>query len=49
MNSIYSPHHRELQSRHETLKLADRLESMIVEKEISPQHLSLIESRDFFF
>lgn len=49
MSTIYSHHHRDLQSRQESLDLADRLESMIVEKQISEQHQAFIESRDFFF
>jgi predicted pyridoxine 5'-phosphate oxidase superfamily flavin-nucleotide-binding protein len=49
MNHFYSSYHRDLQSQHETLDLADRLESMIVGQEISEQHQPFIESRDFFF
>lgn len=49
MTTFYSRHHRELQDQHATLQLADRLEKMIVETEISAQHIPFIESRDFFF
>ncbi len=49
MRTIYSHHHRELQSQHETVELADRLETMIVEHEINEQHRPFIESRNFFF
>ena len=49
MSHFYSAYHRDLQSQHETLDLADRLESMIVAPEISEQHQPFIESRDFFF
>lgn len=49
MSPFYSSHHRDLQIQHETLGLADRLETMIVEREISDQHQGFIESRDFFF
>ena len=49
MSPFYSPSHRELQSQHESLELANRLESMIVAQEISEQHQPFIESRNFFF
>lgn len=49
MSSFYSPYHRDLQSQHQSQNLADRLESMIVSKEISEQDQPFIQSRDFFF
>ncbi|WNB74787.1 pyridoxamine 5'-phosphate oxidase family protein [Methylomonas koyamae] len=49
MNEFYGPHQRELQARHDTVKLADRLQQIIVEPQINEQHQAFIESRDFFF
>lgn len=49
MNQFYSPQQRELQARHDTVKLADRLQQIIVEQHINEQHQAFIESRDFFF
>ena len=49
MTNIYSQQHRHLQEQHETVNLADRLEQMIVEKEVSEPHQAFIESRNFFF
>ncbi len=49
MSQFYSEQHRQLQDRHDTRKLADRLEQFIVEQQVSEQHQTFIESRDFFF
>ncbi len=49
MSNFYSPQHRQLQEQCDSLKLADRLEQIIVEQQISEQHQAFIESRDFFF
>ncbi len=49
MSDFYSPQHRQLQEQHDTVNLADRLEQMIVEQQISEMHQPFIESRDFFF
>lgn len=49
MDEFYSPQQRELQTRHDTVRLADRLQQIIVEKCINEQHQAFIESRDFFF
>ncbi len=49
MSHLYSPQHRQLQDQHETRNLADRVEQLIVEKQVSEQHRAFIESRDFFF
>ncbi|MGR9088770.1 MAG: pyridoxamine 5'-phosphate oxidase family protein [Gammaproteobacteria bacterium] len=49
MSDFYSEQHRRLQDSHDTRKLADRLEQIIVERQISEQHHAFIESRDFFF
>ena len=49
MSDFYSQQHRELQGQHDTHNLADRLQQIIVENQISDQHQPFIESRDFFF
>ncbi len=49
MNDFYSPEQQQLQDQHETRKLAERLQDIIVEDQVSDQHQSFIESRDFFF
>ncbi len=49
MNDFYSKQHRDLQDHHDTHNLADRLQQIIVENQISDQHQFFIESRDFFF
>jgi len=49
MSEFYSEQHRQLQDQYATRNLADRLEQMIVETEVSEQHRAFIESRDFFF
>lgn len=49
MNDFYGRQHRQLQAQHDTLKLADRVEQIIVQNQISEQHQPFIESRDFFF
>jgi predicted pyridoxine 5'-phosphate oxidase superfamily flavin-nucleotide-binding protein len=49
MSDFYSEQQRQLQDQHQTRPLADRLEQIIVESQISAQHQGFIESRDFFF
>ena len=49
MSDFYSEQHRRLQDQHDTRNLADRLEQIIVETQVSEPHLTFIESRDFFF
>ncbi|MGR8930006.1 MAG: pyridoxamine 5'-phosphate oxidase family protein [Gammaproteobacteria bacterium] len=49
MSDFYSKHHRQLQDQHNTRNLADRLQQIIVEKQVSEQLRAFIESRDFFF
>lgn len=49
MSDFYSEQQRQFQDQHETRKLADRLEQIIVETQVSDQHRTFIESRDFFF
>ena len=49
MSDFYSSEHHQLQDRHDTRNLADRLQQIIVENQVSEQHQPFIESRDFFF
>lgn len=49
MTELYSPQHRQLQDQHDTRHLADRVQQIIVENQVSEQHQLFIESRDFFF
>lgn len=49
MSDFYSKQHRQLQDQHETRNLADRVQQIIVENQVSEQHRPFIESRDFFF
>ena len=49
MNDFYSPEQRQLQDLHDSCNLADRLQQIIVENQVSEQHRPFIESRDFFF
>ncbi len=49
MSDFYSKEHRQLQGLNDTHQLADRLQEIIVENQISEQHQYFIESRDFFF
>lgn len=49
MSDFFSSQQRQLQEQHDTRNLADRLEQIIVEKQVSDQHQPFIESRDFFF
>ncbi len=49
MNIFYSPEHRQLQDQHDARNLADCLQQMIVENQVSEKHRPFIESRDFFF
>ncbi len=49
MSEFYSEQHRKLQDRHDTRKLADSVQQLIVEPQISEMHQPFIESRDFFF
>jgi predicted pyridoxine 5'-phosphate oxidase superfamily flavin-nucleotide-binding protein len=49
MTDIYGEQHRLLQQDFDTIKLADRLDELIVLSEVSDDHKPFIESRDFFF
>ena len=49
MSRLYGPHHRKLQDRFDTRRLADGLERRIVGQEITPEHQAFIESRDMFW
>ena len=46
---MYSQQHRQLQDRHDTRNLADRVQKLIVDNQINEQHQPFIESRGFFF
>jgi uncharacterized protein len=49
MSKIYNEQHRELQESFDTVRLADRIEQVIVRPEVSSDHKAFIESRDMFF
>jgi len=49
MSEIYNEQHRELQQAFDTVRLADRIEEVIVRPEISADQKVFIESRDMFF
>lgn len=49
MSVIYQDCHRALQERHDTRRLADRLEQTIVHDAFTDQDRAFIESRDMFF
>lgn len=49
MSRIYGEQHRKLQDEHETRKLADTVENVIVQPEITDQDKAFIESRDMVF
>ncbi len=49
MHEIYSEQHKILQHAFDTEPLAERVQAMIVQTEISAEHKAFIQSRDFFF
>jgi len=49
MSRIYGEQHRKLQDTYETRKLADTVENVIVQPEITDQDKAFIESRDMVF
>ncbi len=49
MSDIYDDTHRALQDAFETRKLADRMEEIIIQKEIEEEEQAFIESRPMFF
>lgn len=49
MNAFYSLEQQQFQDQHDTRKLAERLQQIIVENQVSEQHQAFIGSRDFSF
>lgn len=49
MRPLYGPTQRALQDRHDSRRLADRLEALIVHPALSEAECAFIASRDFFF
>jgi predicted pyridoxine 5'-phosphate oxidase superfamily flavin-nucleotide-binding protein len=49
MTSLFGVEHRELQDRFDTRRLADRIESMLVQETLSEHDKAFIEARDMFF
>lgn len=49
MSDIYGEQHKLLQTAFDTSKLADRLNEIVVQSEITDDHRPFIESRDMFF
>lgn len=49
MSRLYRPSHRELQARHDTTRLADRLEATLFREQFSAEDRTFIERLDMFF
>lgn len=49
MSRLYGDKHRALQSEYDSVKLADRVEEIVVRPEIDDMGKAFIESRDMFF
>ncbi len=49
MSSFYGPNQRLLQDRFETRRLADKIEPLVIEKEIGDKHRDFIAARDMFW
>ncbi len=49
MTSLFGAEHRELQDRFDTRRLADRIESLLVQETLSERDKAFIEARDMFF
>src|SRR5579859_269796 len=49
MSEIYNEQHRALQQTFDTIRLADRVEELVVRPELAADHKVLIENRDMFF
>ena len=49
MSRLYGAQHRKFQDKYETRKLADTVEKVIVQPEITDEDKAFIESRDMFF
>lgn len=49
MTVIYGPEHRALQDAHDSRRLADLWQDMLIHGELAPEEQGFIASRDFFF
>lgn len=49
MTNLYGKNHRELQDNFDSRKIADRLEDLIVKKELDDSACEFIESLDMFY
>jgi uncharacterized protein len=49
MSNLYRPSHRELQRRHDTVRLADRIETRLLRDGLTAEDRAFIECRDMFF
>jgi uncharacterized protein len=49
MSAIYDEQHRTLQQKFDTIRLADRVDKMVVRPQISDDQKAFIETRDMFF
>lgn len=49
MSKLYRPSHRELQARHDTARLADRIESTLFREHFTADDRAFIERLDMFF
>ena len=49
MSKLYRPSHRELQVRHDTTRLADRIEATLFREQFTAEDRAFIERLDMFF
>src|ERR1700731_4118900 len=49
MSDIYGEHHRALQHKFDTVRLADRVDELVVRPELAGDQKAFIETRDMFF
>lgn len=49
MSKLYRPSHRELQARHDTTRLADRIEANLYREQFTAEDRAFIERLDMFF
>jgi predicted pyridoxine 5'-phosphate oxidase superfamily flavin-nucleotide-binding protein len=49
MTVIYGAEHRALQDEHDSRRLADLWQSMLIHQDLAPEEQAFIASRDFFF
>ena len=49
MSKLYRPSHRELQARHDTARLADRIEATLFREQFTAEDRAFIERLDMFF